>query len=192
MIDKALIGLLMATLDDEVMDIIVGSRSSREVWLALQERFSSVSSASIMQLKTDLQTIKKGADSIEKYLLRIKHAKDQLSSVGVTMIDEDIVVVTLNGLPEEYPMIKIVIRQRDNSIFFKDLRAQLLAAERDIESQLSLSGSMIAMSARGSVKIHLEFHPEIRSKYYGVHLQGRFTKKLGKPPLKMDNPNMEN
>ncbi|XP_004305605.1 PREDICTED: uncharacterized protein LOC101308896 [Fragaria vesca subsp. vesca] len=113
MVDKALIGLLMASLDDDVMDII-------------------------------------GADSIEKYILRIKHAKDQLSSVGVTMVDEDIIVVTLNGLPEEYSMIKTVIRARDDSISFKDLRAQLLAAERDIEAQFSLSGTMTTMAARGS------------------------------------------
>lgn len=66
------------------------------------------------------------------------------------MVDEDIIVVTLNGLPAEYSMIKTVIRARDDSISFKDLRAQLLAAERDIEAQFSLSGSMTTMAARGS------------------------------------------
>ena len=99
--DKALLGLLMATLDDDTMEVIVGSSSSHEGWLALLERFSTVSRANIIQLmKTDLQTIKKGVDSIDKYLLR-KHARDRLNSVGVKISDEDIVVVTLNGLPEE-------------------------------------------------------------------------------------------
>ncbi|PRQ35183.1 hypothetical protein RchiOBHm_Chr5g0077241 [Rosa chinensis] len=141
-IDKALLGLLMATLDDEIMEIIVGSKSSHEAWIALQERFSTVSRANIIQLKTDLQTIKKGTDSIDKYLLRIKHARDQLRSVGVHIVDEDIVVVTLNGLPEEYSMIKTVIRARDSSISLKEFRAQLLAAERDIEAQFIPNNSM--------------------------------------------------
>ncbi|PRQ56559.1 hypothetical protein RchiOBHm_Chr1g0337711 [Rosa chinensis] len=136
--DKALLGLLMATLDDDTMEVIVGSKSSHDAWLALLERFSSCSRANIIQLKTDLQTIKKGADSVDEYLLRIKHARDQLSSVGVTLIDEDIAVVTLNGLPDEYSMIKTVIRARDTPIFLKDLRVQLLAVERDIEGQLHL------------------------------------------------------
>ncbi|KAL6219452.1 hypothetical protein ACLB2K_007211 [Fragaria x ananassa] len=78
------------------------------------------------ELKTDVQTIKKGADSIGKYLLKIKHARDQLNSVGVTMSDEDIIVVTLNGLSDEYAMIKTVIRAREMAI---PLHAQLLAAE---------------------------------------------------------------
>ncbi|KAL6186278.1 hypothetical protein ACLB2K_042399 [Fragaria x ananassa] len=150
MVDKALLSLLMATLDDEIMDIIVGSKSSREAWLAIQERFSSVSGASIMQLKTDLQTIKKGSDSVDKYLLCVKHARDQLNSVGVSMLDEDVIVITLNGLPDEYAMIKTVIRAKDTSISFKDLRAQLLTAERDIEVQFSIPNSLTAMAARGT------------------------------------------
>ncbi|PRQ57094.1 putative RNA-directed DNA polymerase [Rosa chinensis] len=148
--DKALLGLLMATLDEDIMEIIVGSKSSYEAWLALLERFSTSSRANIIQLKTDLQTIKKGADSIDKYLLRIKHARDQLSSVGVNLIDEDIVVVTLNGLPEEYSMIKTVIRARDSPISLKDFRAQLLAAERDIEGLLSTQISMTALAAKSN------------------------------------------
>lgn len=148
--DKALLGLLMATLNEDIMEIIVGCKSSYDAWLALLERFSTCSRANIIQLKTDLQTIKKGADSIDKYLLRIKHARDQLSSVGVTLVDEDIVVVTLNGLPDEYSMIKTVIRARDSPISLKDFRAQLLAAERDIDCVLSTQHSMTALAAKGN------------------------------------------
>ncbi|KAM5550035.1 hypothetical protein ABKV19_001135 [Rosa sericea] len=148
--DKALLGLLMATLDEDIMEIIVGCKSSYDAWLALLERFSSCSRANIIQLKTDLLTIKKGADSIDKYLLRIKHARDQLSSVGVNLIDEDIVVVTLNGLTDEYAMTKTVIRARDCPISLMDVRAQLLAAERDIDCLLFPQTSMTALAAKGN------------------------------------------
>ena len=59
--------------------------------------------------------------------------------MGVHIVDEDIIVVTLNGLPDEYSMIKTVIRARDTPISLKDYRAQLIVAERDIESHFSLS-----------------------------------------------------
>lgn len=120
--DKALLGLLIATLDDDIMDIVAGSKSSKDAWLSLQERFSTVSRANIMQLKAYLQTIKKGADSVERYLLRVKHARDQLSVVGVPLADEDIFVVTLNGFPDEYAMIKTMIRARETPISLKDFR----------------------------------------------------------------------
>ena len=41
------------------------------------------------------------------------------------------------------------------------------------------------------VKTRPEFHPETRGESYGDHLQGKFTEGLGKPSLKMDNPNPE-
>ncbi|KAM5576327.1 hypothetical protein ABKV19_007270 [Rosa sericea] len=148
--DKALLSLLVATLDDEIMDIVVGCKSSREAWLSLQQRFSNPSRANIMQLKIDLQTIKKGNDSIERYLIRVKRARYQLASVGVTISDEDIVVVTLNGLPAEYAMIKTVIRARDTLIPLENLRSQLLAAERDIEGIFRTHSHMSAMVTRSN------------------------------------------
>lgn len=57
--DMALISLLMATLEEDIVDVIIGCKTSRQAWLALQERFSTVSRVNIMQLKTELQTLRK-------------------------------------------------------------------------------------------------------------------------------------
>lgn len=128
--DMALLSLLMATLDEDIVDVIIGCKTSRQAWLALQERFSGASRVNIMQLKTELQTIRKGCESVEKYLQRVKNARDQLLSVGVTIPDEDIIIVILNGLPEEYSIVRTVIEGRETQITLRDLRSQLLAAER--------------------------------------------------------------
>jgi len=61
-----------------------------------------VSRTSIFQMKSNLQTIKKGSDSVSQYLHRIKEARDYLSAAGVYFADEDIVILALNGLPAEY------------------------------------------------------------------------------------------
>lgn len=146
--DMALLSLLMATLDEDIIDVIIGCKSSHQAWMALQERFSAVSRVSIMQLKTELQTIRKGGESVEKYLQRVKNARDQLLSVGVVIPDEDIIIVILNGLPDEYTTIRTVVEGRETPITLRDLRAQLLAAERRIEGSFSLHQTLSALMAR--------------------------------------------
>lgn len=103
-----------------------------------------------MQLKTELQTLHKGSETIEKYLQCVKNAKDQLLSVRVSISDEDIVIVILNGLPDEYSTVRTVIEGRETLISMRDLRSQLLSAERRIEGSFSLLSNMSTMMARGN------------------------------------------
>lgn len=147
--DMALLSLLMATLDEDIVDVIIGSKTARQAWLALQERFSGASRMNIMQLKTELQTIRKDCESIEKFLQRVKNARDQLISVGVNIPDEDIIIAILNGLPDEYSTVRTVIEGRETQITLRDLRSQLLATERRIEGIFSLHTNMSALAARG-------------------------------------------
>ncbi|KAK9924106.1 hypothetical protein M0R45_032493 [Rubus argutus] len=146
----ALLSLLMATLEEDIVDVIIGCKTSHQAWLALHERLSTVSRVSIMQLKTELQTIRKGGEGIEKYLQRVKSARDQLLSVGVVIPEEDIVIVILNGLPDEYSTVRTVVEGRETPITLRDLRAQLLAVERRIEGSLSFPSNLGAMVARGA------------------------------------------
>lgn len=102
-----------------------------------------------MQLKTDLQTMRKGSESIEKYLQHVKNARDQLVSVGVVIPEEDVIIVILNGLLEEYSTMRTTVEGRETPITLRDLRSQLLAAEKRIEGNFSFHSPMSAMAARG-------------------------------------------
>lgn len=75
-------------------------------------------------MKFELQTIMKGNDSITVYLQRIKEAGDYLSAVEVYFVDDDIVILALNGLPSEYNTIRYVIKGREIVISLKYLRSQ--------------------------------------------------------------------
>ncbi|XP_070667915.1 uncharacterized protein [Malus domestica] len=66
--------------------------SSHDMWINLKDRFSTVTKFSIFQLKTELQNIKKGSDSVSTYLQRIKDVRDHLSVAGVTFEDDDILL----------------------------------------------------------------------------------------------------
>ncbi|KAM2955590.1 hypothetical protein FF1_033713 [Malus domestica] len=132
--DKALMQLIFATLSASAISYAIGSISSLDLWTRLKEQFSTVSRTSIFQMKSELQTIKKGNDSVTLYLQRIKEARDYLSAAGVYFEDDDIVILTLTGLPSEFNTIRSVIRGRDTVISLKDLRSQLLAEEAMLEN----------------------------------------------------------
>ncbi|XP_020421638.1 uncharacterized protein LOC109949783 [Prunus persica] len=144
--DRAIMQLITATLSPIAMSCAIGSTSSKDLWIRLKEQFSTVSRTSIFQMKSNLQTIKKGSDSISQYLHRIKEARDYLSAAGVYFADEDIVILALNGLPAEYNTFRCVIRGRESVISLKDFRSQLLAEEIIVEHSVHppLMTAMIA------------------------------------------------
>lgn len=85
-------------------------------------------------MKSELQTVKKGNDSIIVYLQRIKEARNFLSAAEVIFCDDGIVILTLNGLPAEYNTIRSMIRGRENVISLKSLPSQLLVEEAMVEN----------------------------------------------------------
>ncbi|XP_050153876.1 uncharacterized protein LOC126628286 isoform X1 [Malus sylvestris] len=150
--DVSLLSLLIATLSDGAMDYVIGCKSSHEAWKCIQERYASVSVVKINQLKTEFHTIQKGADSVDKYLLRLKGIRDQLVAAGEKVTENDLVIAALSGLPSEFETIRTIILARDTPISLTDFRAQLLGAEASVESRVqSLSQSLAAMSVQGHV-----------------------------------------
>ncbi|CAL2277183.1 unnamed protein product [Prunus armeniaca] len=137
-IDKALLSLLIASLSNEALEYVIGSRTAREAWLNLTDRYASVSRARINHLKTEMQTAQKGGDSIERFLLHLKHIRDQLHSAGVKISYDDFVIAALNGLPQEYDIVKTVLIARDTSLSLRDFHAQLLVAEQTAEAKGSV------------------------------------------------------
>ncbi|KAM2641902.1 hypothetical protein EV1_015932 [Malus domestica] len=107
--DMALLSLLIATLSDDAIEHVVGCKTSYEAWTALQDRYMSVSKASVNHLKAELHTMQKGGDSIDKYLLRLKGIKDQLQAAGEKVCDNDLIIAALTGLPPDYDISRMVM-----------------------------------------------------------------------------------
>lgn len=93
--------------------------------------------AQVKHLKTELHNIHRGAGSVEKFLLKFKCIWDQVYAAGVKTIDDDVIIAVLNGLSPEFDMIRIVSVARETPFSLKELRAQLLSAETNIESRIS-------------------------------------------------------
>lgn len=119
--------LINATLSPIAMSCAISSTSSKDLWIRLKEQCSTASRTSIFQMKSNLQTIKKGSDFLSQHLHRIKEARDYLSVVGVYFADEDTVILTLNGLLVEYSIFRCLVKGKESVVSLKVFRSQLLA-----------------------------------------------------------------
>jgi hypothetical protein len=145
--DKALLTLLYSTCSSAVLAMVVGKSSSQEVWNTLEERFTSTARSSVLNLKLELQSIKKtGNESVSSYLQRIKTVRDKLSAVGVHSDQEELTHVILKGLPKEYAPFASAIRTRDTVLSLEKLTVLLQTEEQSMnEVSDSLSNSALAM-----------------------------------------------
>ncbi|GMP33728.1 hypothetical protein CsSME_00006921 [Camellia sinensis var. sinensis] len=92
-----------------------------EVWFALHKKFISLSRSHIHQLKNKLNSIVKKSNSMEEYLSKIKEIVNQLALALVVIDDEDLVLLTLNGLLDEFDAFKTTIRARSGAISMEEL-----------------------------------------------------------------------
>lgn len=80
--DQLLLSWLLSSMTEGILGHVVGHTTSRSVWQALQRVFSSQSRARLLQLRSSLQTTRKGATCMVDYLLLMKNIADNLSSAG--------------------------------------------------------------------------------------------------------------
>uniref|UniRef100_A0A2N9EUK7 Integrase catalytic domain-containing protein n=1 Tax=Fagus sylvatica TaxID=28930 RepID=A0A2N9EUK7_FAGSY len=144
--DKALLSLLYSTLSSPVLAMVVGLSTSQEVWDKLEERFTCTARANVLNLKLELQSIKKGNESMNSYLQRIKTVRDKLSAVGVHSDPEELLHVILKGLPKEFAPFASAIRTRDGILSLEKLSVLLQTEEQSMqETNDPFSNSALAM-----------------------------------------------
>ncbi|XP_062028327.1 uncharacterized protein LOC133744204 [Rosa rugosa] len=133
--DSAVMALLAGTLSSSALSFIVGSKTSKEVWYSLEDRYAKLSKFKAFELKTSMQKIRKGNDSIDKYMERFKTVRDQLFVAGILIPDDEIVSLILNGLHAEYATIRLIIRTKESSTSLTELRTLLLDVEADLDRE---------------------------------------------------------
>jgi hypothetical protein len=157
--DKALLTLLLSTLSSPVLAMVVGSTTSQEVWDRLEDKFTCTARANVLNLKLELQGIKKGNESINSYLQRIKNTRDKLSAVGVLVDNEELLHMILKGLPKEFAPFASAIRTRDDSISFEKLSVLLQTEEQSMAvASESFSNSALAMFVSNNHKPNNSFN----------------------------------
>ncbi|GKV11134.1 hypothetical protein SLEP1_g22416 [Rubroshorea leprosula] len=100
--DRLLRGWINGTLSEEVLGLAVGLETSAEIWNALEEAFAHSSQEQEFQLNQSMTTMRKGNDSIHKYIRKFKTTCDELAAIGKPVPDKNKVFWLLQGLGKEY------------------------------------------------------------------------------------------
>ena len=150
--EKALLTYISSTLSPSILALIVGCTSALEVWKVLENIFSSFSRSHVMNVKGELHNLKKGVDSVDVYLQKIKVVRDKLLVVGVAIDDVELLHITLKGLPKDFNAFRSAIRTRNTKLSFDELSAMLNAKEESLNEGLDIKDSIFAMAATATPK----------------------------------------
>lgn len=96
--DQLLLGWLMSILSESVLAQCFGRTSLRSLWSTLEHLFASQSRARVMQLRFQLQTLKKGSLSMADYIQKCMSIADNLSMIGQPISDDNLSLYILGGL----------------------------------------------------------------------------------------------
>ncbi|KAA8519410.1 hypothetical protein F0562_013666 [Nyssa sinensis] len=174
--DRHLRSAINAIIHPSLLPHVVNLQHAFEVWNALEKRLNSLSRSHIVQLRNDFQRVKKdAAKSMKSYLDEIKQITDKLAATANLISDEEIVFVTLKGLPREYVSFKTAIRARETPITFEELSNLLLSEEINISmdelelnSQISVSTALTAQKGSNQNYQNYQGHyPTNRGNYRG-------------------------
>ena len=143
---------ISTTLTPSILAITVGCSSAQEVWTVLENRFSSISRSHVMNLKGELHNVKKGFDSMDSYLKKIKVIRDKLMVVGVLLDDEELLHVAIKGLPKEFSAFRSAIRTRSIELSFDELATLMNAEEESLTECMEVKDSTFAMALHTKIQ----------------------------------------
>ncbi|KAL3525061.1 hypothetical protein ACH5RR_013433 [Cinchona calisaya] len=113
--------------------------TSHEVWVVLEQQFEEQFVAKVLILDLQIQTLKKGTNSMENYLRTLKQIANSLAAIGSPISSQDLMLYGLSGLPSEYELFVIAITAQNGLKSFADLRNKLLQQEHRIHNSIQLS-----------------------------------------------------
>ena len=151
-IEKGLLTFISSTLSPLVLSLTIGCTSALKVSKVLENRFSSISRSHVINLKGELHNLKKGADFVDAYLRKIKVMRDKLLVVGVILDEEELLLITLKGLPKEYNAFRSAIRTRIKSLNFDELSTMLNGEEESLNEGLDTKDSIFALAATATTR----------------------------------------
>ncbi|KAK9997248.1 hypothetical protein SO802_021934 [Lithocarpus litseifolius] len=110
-----------------------------------------------------------GVDSIDVYLQKIKVVRNKLLAVGVIIDDDELLHITIKGLPKEYNAFKLAIRTRSTLLSFDELSTLLNAGEESLNETLDNKDQIFTMAATTNNKSNGNFNQFNRGRGKGKY-----------------------
>ncbi|KAL5768050.1 hypothetical protein ACOSQ2_014833 [Xanthoceras sorbifolium] len=131
--DQILLFWLISTLSQKVVGQVTKCKSSLEAWTKLQNLYSQKSMAKILNLRQQLQTIKKGSHSVSEFVLKIKNIGDALSAAREEVSERDLLLSLMHGVGHEYDSVVVLISSQRSTMSLEEAHFLLLMHEQRIE-----------------------------------------------------------
>ncbi|GKF10804.1 hybrid signal transduction histidine kinase M, partial [Tanacetum coccineum] len=103
--------------------------SAHDVWKSLNEVFHDNKTDRVMQLDTELRTIKLSSLSITDYCHKISRTADLLGNINSSVDEKNLVTYAINGLTDKYEGVVGIICHRDPPPTFTLAQSMLLLEE---------------------------------------------------------------
>ena len=111
-----------------------------------------------MNLKGELHNLKKGADTMDLYLQKIKVVRDKQLAVGVIIDNEELLHITIKGLPKEYNAFRSATRTRSTQISFDELSTMLNVEKESLNEGLDVKDQIFAMATTSTPKSNSNYN----------------------------------
>ena len=124
--------VIVMTVNDNQNSYLFDETSAKGMWDRLKEAYQEVSVSNRLRLKSAFNTYRKDpAHTISQHVSKVKELVQQLKAVGVTVAKEDVILILLDSLPEEYRIVKTSLKsQRDLTV--EQVCARLREEEHDL------------------------------------------------------------
>ena len=168
--DKLLMSWILSTLSPSVLGQVTNSKSSFEIWSKIECTYLQKSLARIMQLKQQMQSIKKGSDSINDFVMKLKVVNDSLASTGEVVSDRDFIMYLLHGVGHEYDSMVTLISSQQTTMSVEDAQFQYLflmheqrIEELNASTHLSLMSPSSQYASNNSTQMNYNNNKDLES-----------------------------
>lgn len=122
--------IVLEGVQDHIVSNLHGKENPCEMWQALTKSFQNSSDHKKLAVKDNIQNImmQKG-DTIPQYISRFTECHDELGQVGFIVAEDDLVNLTLPGLPKSWHNYQDLVNERENLPNWELLQSNLVQKE---------------------------------------------------------------
>ena len=124
---------MLSSINEGNLSLVINCASSFDVWKTLEKKFGVQSEARVLQLRYELNTLKKESLNVEDYCIKMKSIADKLASAGSPITEKDLMLTILNGLGSGFRDIATFIT--GSKMEYDDAYALLLTHETRLEQE---------------------------------------------------------
>lgn len=130
--DQLLMGWLYGSMTETIASEVMGCKSASALWTALEVLYGAHSKANMDDLRTKLQTTRKGAQTMTDYLKMKRMWADSLALAGDPYPEKHLIANILSGLDMEYLSIVLILENRSD-LSWQELQGALLSFDSKLE-----------------------------------------------------------